>query len=179
MESHRKLTEGLRKEWIETSQNSGSGGRSLLVPHSMSKIRINELARELEVKPSVILDLLPELGIHDKKTHSSSLDDDLALIVRRHVAGGGGAAAFASESETEASESHSSSMEAAAPAAEHAPVSAQRRSACARRRRKQRTEAPRPEARPKEARGSRASAGSSGSAVASAARLVATDCSSR
>ena len=28
----------------------------------MSKIRINELARELEVKPTVILDLLPELG---------------------------------------------------------------------------------------------------------------------
>jgi len=28
----------------------------------MSKIRINELARELEVKPNVILLLLPELG---------------------------------------------------------------------------------------------------------------------
>ena len=28
----------------------------------MSKVRINELARELEVKPNVILDLLPELG---------------------------------------------------------------------------------------------------------------------
>ena len=53
MESHRKLTDGLRKEWIETSQNFGSGGRSLLVPHGMSKIRINELARELEVKPSI------------------------------------------------------------------------------------------------------------------------------
>ena len=36
----------------------------------MSKIRINELARELEVKPNVILDLLPELGVPDKKTHS-------------------------------------------------------------------------------------------------------------
>jgi len=31
----------------------------------MSKIRINELARELEVKPNVILDLLPELGVGD------------------------------------------------------------------------------------------------------------------
>ena len=39
---------------------------------AMSKIRINELARELEVKPSRILDLLPELGVQDKKTHSSS-----------------------------------------------------------------------------------------------------------
>src|SRR5580704_16211374 len=104
MESHRKLTDGLRKEWIETSQNSDSGGRSLLVPHGMSKIRINELARELEVKPSIIIELLPELGVHDKKTHSSSLDDYLALIVRRHVAGGGGGTAFERESDGQAAE---------------------------------------------------------------------------
>src|SRR5271165_1905216 len=102
MASHRKLTDGSRKEWIETSQNFGSGGRSLLVPHGMSKIRINELARELEVKPSIIIELLPELGVHDKKTHSSSLDDDLALIVRRHVAHGGGGAAFEAESDAQA-----------------------------------------------------------------------------
>src|ERR1700704_1982297 len=56
----------------------------------MSKIRINELARELEVKPSVILELLPELGVHDKKTHSSSLDDDLVLKIRIQVHGEGG-----------------------------------------------------------------------------------------
>src|SRR3954465_2138178 len=55
----------------------------------MGKIRINELARELEVKPSVILDLLPELGVTDKKTHSSSLDDDVVLNLRRRVAGMG------------------------------------------------------------------------------------------
>src|SRR5262249_20855664 len=54
---------------------------------NMSKIRINELARELEVKPNVILDLLPELGVGDKKTHSSSLDDDVALAIRRRVLG--------------------------------------------------------------------------------------------
>jgi translation initiation factor IF-2 len=53
----------------------------------MSKIRINELARELEVKPSVILDLLPEFGITERKTHSSSLDDDVVLRVRRRIAG--------------------------------------------------------------------------------------------
>ncbi|HML17119.1 MAG TPA: translation initiation factor IF-2 N-terminal domain-containing protein, partial [Bryobacteraceae bacterium] len=53
----------------------------------MSKIRINELARELEVKPNVILELLPELGVTDKKTHSSSLDDDVALEVRRRLGG--------------------------------------------------------------------------------------------
>jgi len=50
----------------------------------MSKIRINELARELEVKPFKILELLPVLGVGDKKTHSSSLDDDVADLVRRH-----------------------------------------------------------------------------------------------
>jgi translation initiation factor IF-2 len=50
----------------------------------MSKIRINELARELEVKPQRILDLLPELGVAEKKTHSSSLDEDHADLVRRH-----------------------------------------------------------------------------------------------
>src|SRR5580704_3100292 len=104
MASHRKLTDGSRKEWIETSQNSDSGGRSLLVPHGMSKIRINELARELEVKPSIIIELLPELGVHDKKTHSSSLDDDLALIVRRHVAGGGGGAKFEADADARAAE---------------------------------------------------------------------------
>src|SRR5882724_8383252 len=73
----------------------------------MSKIRINELARELEVKPNVILDLLPELGVSDKKTHSSSLDDAVVDEVRRRVAimhgeGGNGAGAHAYEAEHEA-----------------------------------------------------------------------------
>jgi translation initiation factor IF-2 len=63
----------------------------------MTKIRINELARELEVKPNVILELLPELGVTEKKTHSSSLDDDVALLIRRHLAGGNGTAPAASE----------------------------------------------------------------------------------
>ena len=53
----------------------------------MSKIRINELARELEVKPGVIIDLLPELGVADKKTHSSSLEDEVALQLRRRITG--------------------------------------------------------------------------------------------
>ncbi len=48
----------------------------------MSKIRINELARELEVKPTRILDLLPEFGVAEKKTHSSSIDEDVALKIR-------------------------------------------------------------------------------------------------
>ena len=48
------------------------------------KIRINELARELEIKPGKLLDVLPDLGIGDKKTHSSSLDDDVANAIRKH-----------------------------------------------------------------------------------------------
>jgi len=51
----------------------------------MSKIRINELARELEVKPHKIIDLLPELGVAEKKTHSSSIDDDVALKIRHKL----------------------------------------------------------------------------------------------
>src|SRR4051812_22844098 len=50
----------------------------------MRKIRINELARELEVKAHEILDLLPELGVTEKKTHSSSIDEDVALKLRKH-----------------------------------------------------------------------------------------------
>ena len=49
----------------------------------MKKIRINELARELEVKAHEILDRLPELGVSEKKTHSSSIDEDVAIRLRR------------------------------------------------------------------------------------------------
>src|SRR5271169_5911271 len=49
----------------------------------MKKIRINELARELEVKAHEILDRLPELGVAEKKTHSSSIDEDVAIRLRR------------------------------------------------------------------------------------------------
>lgn len=51
----------------------------------MKKIRINELARELEVKPGVILDLLPVFGVSEKKTHSSSIDEDVAITVRQRI----------------------------------------------------------------------------------------------
>ncbi len=50
----------------------------------MKKIRINELARELEVKAHLILDALPELGVSEKKTHSSSIDEDVAVKLRQH-----------------------------------------------------------------------------------------------
>src|SRR5215472_10637357 len=90
----------LKKE-IEASPSSGTGSRSLPETQDMSKIRINELARELEVKPNVILDLLPELGVQEKKTHSSSLDDDVALAVRRRLGGNGSVAVAEAEPEEE------------------------------------------------------------------------------
>ena len=55
----------------------------------MRKIRVNELARELEVKPGVILELLPQLGVHEKKTHSSSLDEEVSRIAATAWSEGG------------------------------------------------------------------------------------------
>jgi translation initiation factor IF-2 len=57
------------------------------------KIRINDLARELEVKSKAILDVLLEAGVTAKKTHSSSLEADEAEKVRRHFASKSGASA--------------------------------------------------------------------------------------
>ncbi len=54
------------------------------------KTRINDLARELEVKSNVILDLLPVLGVTEKKTHSSSVEDDVAEKIRIQLRNGGG-----------------------------------------------------------------------------------------
>ena len=53
----------------------------------MSKIRINELARQLEVPSHEVIDLLPELGVTEKKTHSSSVDEHVAELVKRHYHG--------------------------------------------------------------------------------------------
>jgi translation initiation factor IF-2 len=50
----------------------------------MSKVRINDLARELEVKSNSILDALKAVGVTEKKTHSSSIEDDEAEKVRGH-----------------------------------------------------------------------------------------------
>ena len=51
----------------------------------MGKIRINDLARELEVKSKSILDVLPEVGVTEKKSHSSSLEDHEADKVRARL----------------------------------------------------------------------------------------------
>src|SRR6266849_4100638 len=50
----------------------------------MESIRINELARELEVKSKAVLDYLPEIGVTDKKSHSSALDEETTAKVRAH-----------------------------------------------------------------------------------------------
>jgi translation initiation factor IF-2 len=62
----------------------------------MSKVRINDLARELEVKAKPILEALVTLGLDPdkKKTHSSSIEADEAEKVRNFLNGrrsGGGA----------------------------------------------------------------------------------------
>src|ERR1700689_4904142 len=54
---------------------------------NMSKIRINELARQLEVKSREVIDKLHELGIAEKVTHSSSIDEDKADQLRRYYSG--------------------------------------------------------------------------------------------
>ena len=51
------------------------------------KVRINDLARELEVKSKAILDALPLVGVTEKKTHSSSIEDHEAEKVRAHIRG--------------------------------------------------------------------------------------------
>ena len=52
-----------------------------------NQIRINELARELEVKAKVLIDYLPEIGVTEKKTHSSSIDVEHAELARKHFQG--------------------------------------------------------------------------------------------
>jgi translation initiation factor IF-2 len=53
----------------------------------MSKVRINDLARELEVKSRSILDALTAVGVTESKTHSSSIEADEAEKVRAYLTG--------------------------------------------------------------------------------------------
>src|SRR5580704_15665359 len=48
------------------------------------QIRINVLARELEIKAKVLIEYLPEIGVTEKKTHSSSIDVEHAELARKH-----------------------------------------------------------------------------------------------
>ena len=62
----------------------------------MSKVRINDLARELEVKSKQILDALEAIGLAEGKTHSSSIEASEAERVRSHFDRGSKAAASSS-----------------------------------------------------------------------------------
>src|ERR1700677_1730649 len=66
----------------------------------MSKVRINDLARELEVKSKSILDALTAVGVTEKKTHSSSLEEDEAERVRGYFQRGGRNGSASSRSES-------------------------------------------------------------------------------
>ena len=81
-----------------------------------NQIRINELARELEIKAKVLIDYLPEIGVTEKKTHSSSLDLDKAELVRKHF-GQLAAQEAAAEAEKQAKATAAKSRPAARPAA--------------------------------------------------------------
>jgi len=71
----------------------------------MSKVRINDLAREMEVKSRQILDVLGELGLGEGKTHSSSIEDHEADKVRAHFERGSRATGHASGSASRGSQS--------------------------------------------------------------------------
>src|SRR5271157_4678479 len=79
-----------------------------------SQVRINELARELEVKAKAIIDLLAGFGVTEKKTHSSSITVEVAEKVRHHLTGVANAEA--------AADAERAAKEAAAKAALRRPV---------------------------------------------------------
>src|ERR1700681_1397000 len=73
----------------------------------VNQVRINELARELEVKAKAIIDLLPGYGVTEKKTHSSSIPEDVAVKVRAKIKGASeeeSAAQTAAKAESQAKE---------------------------------------------------------------------------
>ena len=92
-----------------------------------NQVRINELARELEVKAKAIIDLLPGYGVTEKKTHSSSIPVDVAEKVRKNLLGQAEAEAQAeatakADKEAKDAAAKAARMRPAAPAAP-APVS--------------------------------------------------------
>src|ERR1700675_4278728 len=76
-----------------------------------NQVRINELARELEIKAKVLIDYLPEAGVTEKKTHSSSIDLKHAELVRKHFR------CLAAAEETEAAEKAAKETASKRPAA--------------------------------------------------------------
>jgi len=85
-----------------------------------NQVRINELARELEVKAKAIIDLLPGYGVTEKKTHSSSIPADVAAKVRKKIQG-----AAETEAQVEAAaKAEKEAKDAAAKAARMRPAAA-------------------------------------------------------
>src|SRR5580693_4436188 len=92
----------------------------------MSKIRINELARQLEVKSREVIDKLHELCIAEKVTHSSSIEEDKADQLRRYYSGeshaplpanrNGAGSAVQEQEERQARPAHGEAEDGAAPA---------------------------------------------------------------
>src|SRR5437868_11745141 len=93
-----------------------------------NQIRINELARDLEVKAKAIIDYLPEAGVTEKKTHSSSIDLVAAEKVRKHfreLADAEAAAEAHAEAEKTAKEAAAKAARLKPAAAPPAPVPTQ------------------------------------------------------
>src|SRR5215475_7264556 len=95
----------------------------------INQVRINELARELEVKAKAIIDLLPGFGVTEKKTHSSSIPADVAVKVRAAIQGQAQAEADAearakAEKEAKDSAARAALRKPAAPPPAPAPVAA-------------------------------------------------------
>src|SRR5215475_12711516 len=85
------------------------------------QVRLNELARELEIKAKVLIDFLPTIGVTEKKTHSSSIDIEHAEQARKHFLGLAAAEAAAEAAKTAAAKAKTAPKPAAAPAPAAAP----------------------------------------------------------
>ncbi len=64
----------------------------------MGKIRIYQLAKELDIKSNELVDMLKELGI-EAKSHMSTLEEETAKLVKEMLAGGEGKAQKEQEEE--------------------------------------------------------------------------------
>src|ERR1700689_558167 len=80
-----------------------------------NQVRLNELAREMEIKAKVLIDYLPEAGVTEKKTHSSSIALKHAELARRNFRGL--AAAEEAEEAAKAAKATAAKKPAAKPAA--------------------------------------------------------------
>ena len=152
----------------------GATAQRLSERGEMGSIRINELARELEVKSRAILNCLPEIGITEKKSHSSSLDQEWADKVRAHFRGEGGPSESAPPKSVEAAPAQAgprpSKTKAPAAAAPRPPAKRPEppvarqsftRSIAEIKAAARKTVAPRPPARPAPAHGAPSSPGAS------------------